>query len=72
MWAIKSAYKISVSKPEEERREDLKDIGMMEGRIKMSLRETGCEDVFDSCSSGYGPVAGSCEFGSIKGVSFLD
>jgi hypothetical protein len=47
-----------------------------EDSVWMDLREIGWE-CMDSSSSGYGPVAGCCEYGnepsgSIKGGQYLD
>jgi hypothetical protein len=46
--------------------------------ISINLREIAWEDVdLYSCDSGWGPMAGSCEYdnetsGSVKGEEFLD
>jgi hypothetical protein len=49
----------------------------MGGNIRMGLKEIGWRCGLDSTGAGYGPVAGSCEYGnepsgSIKGGEFLD
>jgi hypothetical protein len=65
---MKSAYRISVGKPERNR--PLRRLShTWEDNIKIDLTETGCDDV--DCSE-YGPVAGNEISGPIKGEELID
>jgi hypothetical protein len=62
MGDMRNAYKILVGRPEGKR-----PVGRLrcrwEENIGMNLREIGMHGL-DSCGSGQGPVAGSCEHGN--------
>jgi hypothetical protein len=71
---MRNAYKILVGKPKEKGPPG-RSRHRWEDNIKIDIREIRWESGLDSFGSGWGPVAGSCEYvseplGSIRGGNF--